>query len=161
MKKLLVLTLCMNGYLIAQAEPAPQETREPETYIIDIHTITPKNQVSSLRTVLAGSTIGAVSGVTCQALEGIGCPWILSWILCRLGRNTINQAIVDEIHKKEKSINRSILFDSAWVADWIAYLVAKNYKYAVAANAANQAQEDPVNYDYGLPAVVVDHQQVR
>lgn len=97
---------------IEEKEP----TQEPEY----------KKRWGILRTLATGITTGACTGILAQHAEHYS--WPLVWYLTYMLRSSIISGTVDVAKYYNENPNSTLLYVSAWVSDWIAYILALQYK---------------------------------
>lgn len=125
MNKAFILSIALFAPISYAQQSTETVASDPKTYVLEIKADLNKPRWSGLKTLGTGVTVGATAGLFCNAIERMGCPWFLSWILGKVGRRTLLNAITQDLENSGLSVDEAMLHDSAWVSDWVAYLIAK------------------------------------
>lgn len=75
-----------------------------------------------LRSLAAGLTTGAFTGLVAQATEHY--CWPVAWYLSSILRGSIINSIADVARHNDQNANAPLLYTSSWVSSWIAYILA-------------------------------------
>lgn len=124
MKKAIIFILALMAH-VACAQPEAAPTNDPKTYVLNAKADLSKPRLSGLKTLGTGISVGAAAGLFCYAIEKMGCNWFLSWMLGSVGRKTLLNAIAQDLQQRGTSVDEAMLHDSAWVSDWVAYIITK------------------------------------
>ena len=135
MKKFILIFTTIISFSQAYGIEIQSEKIEPNpSFIIDasLHTIgqEPKGSWATLvkkytGSLVTGSIIGALSGGCCAQIEkALGVPFpviLIIWFIFRAMRIELLTAIIRDAQKHKIDHNRSLIFNSAWIADWLTY----------------------------------------
>ena len=115
-KFLLITLLCANIEIT--------KALEPQTMNIEIKLANKPKKHTTTSALTKGILIGCITGTTCAWFDNW---WPLNWLIWMKFRSLLVKSAVDdvcydddEIYEKETKIN-----DTAWVADWLSYLIQK------------------------------------
>lgn len=92
----------------------------PEYYYDKIPT---ENRWSILKTIAAGALIGSVFGPLNYATDKFFF-WPINWLLFSSARDKIVAGMIENIEAHDESVNYTLILNSAWLADWISYILA-------------------------------------
>ena len=78
------------------------------------------------KSALLGSIVGSAYGASCAYLENksrwIYSLWPISWIIFLVMKHATLESILRDAKKYKVDCNRTTLYNSAWIADWLAYI---------------------------------------
>lgn len=82
--------------------------------------------------IIGGALIGSVCGAGCAYIEdAIDAHWLIpiTWFFCRTIRLSIIKSLLQDARKYKINHHRSAVYNSAWLADWVAYLSYRHMAY--------------------------------
>jgi len=83
------------------------------------------NRWGTLKTLCAGILIGSAFGAINYVSDPMfknHLPW--NWFLLSASRRLVIQDIADNAKSSSEYVNRNLLCETAWISDWVAYLLA-------------------------------------
>lgn len=86
---------------------------------------TPVVRWSSAETMASGAFLGAAEGIACSLSDGV-IFWPISWWIFSKMKTIIAQAIINDAHRNNETLDASLLLNTSRLASWISYLALLN-----------------------------------
>lgn len=101
----------------------------PGSYFVNLKIDGPRRgsqDWSTLRTLATGAAVGAGTGMLARIIDSNFPGKLFYWYLTFSLRNAIVYSMIDKAKENGERMDGNLFFSSAWISDWIAYLMCAN-----------------------------------